>query len=335
MPQAYVPVVPPNLADASHVKPQGTDLTDKQRAEFEKVLTYFSQENYQLPEVEEEKASLSDEEKCWLSFECMLRYLRATKWAGSDAAIKRIEGTLRWRREFGFYDKLTAEYVEPEAVTGKMVIFGFDVDGRPALYLCPSRQNTNEGTGQIEFTFWMLERVIDLMGPGIENLDLMINFADKAKNPTLGVARTVLSHLQTHYPEHLGKAIIINLPFLVNAFFKVITPFVDPVTRPKMRFNPEIVKEGIFTQDACWKEFGGDVEFVYEHDKYWPALVGLVNERKKKRMERWKALGGRVGLKEWDMRSEGEEEELEKVEVEHVQVCCYCRVGKAAYRSRD
>lgn len=166
----------------------------------------------------------------------------------------------------------------------------------------------------------------------------MINFADKAKNPSLGVARTVrlspqlhfisyieinfpfqvLNHLQTHYPEHLGKAIIINLPFLVNAFFKVITPFVDPVTRPKMRFNPEIVKEGIFTPEACWKEFGGEIEFVYEHEKYWGKLVGLVNERKKRQLERWKALGGRVGLKEWDVRS-GEDskrtEEAEKTEV--------------------
>ena len=42
------------------------------------------------------------------------RYLRATKWVSSDAAIKRIEETLRWRREFGFYDKLNKEYVEPE-----------------------------------------------------------------------------------------------------------------------------------------------------------------------------------------------------------------------------
>ena len=69
----------------------------------------------------------------------------------------------------------------------------------------------------------------------------MINFADRAKNPSLGTARTVLSILQNHYPERLGLAIIINIPFLVNAFFKLITPFIDPITRAKMKFNSSVL----------------------------------------------------------------------------------------------
>ena len=78
-----------------------------------------------------------------------------------------------------------------------------------------------------------------------------------------------------------------------------------------MRFNPEIVKEGIFDKDLCWKEFGGDIEFVYEHEKYWPALIELVEERKKKKLEKWKKLGGTVGLKEWDFKRVDEESESE------------------------
>jgi hypothetical protein len=43
------------------------------------------------------------------------RYLRATQWAGAQAAIKRLEETLRWRREFGIVgEKGTWQYVEPE-----------------------------------------------------------------------------------------------------------------------------------------------------------------------------------------------------------------------------
>ena len=32
----------------------------------------------------------------------------------------------------------------------------------------PSRQNTDEPTRQIQYTVWMLERAIDLTGPGVE-----------------------------------------------------------------------------------------------------------------------------------------------------------------------
>lgn len=117
-----------------------------------------------------------------------LRYLRATKWKTPEAAIERLEATLKWRREYGLYDVVTDAHVEPEvsfyrlmfllllhaltrlqqAVTGKEVLFGYDVDGRPAFYMFPSRQNTDEPTRQIQFAVWMLERGLDLMGPGVE-----------------------------------------------------------------------------------------------------------------------------------------------------------------------
>jgi hypothetical protein len=34
--------------------------------------------------------------------------------------------------------------------------------------MIPSRQNTEEPTRQVQFTVWMLERTIDMMGPGVE-----------------------------------------------------------------------------------------------------------------------------------------------------------------------
>jgi hypothetical protein len=103
-------------------------------------------------------------------------------------AIERLEGTLKWRRGYGIYD-LTAEHVEPEvrfyapsshcvqwglkilrekALTGKMITFGYDTHRRPAVYMIPSRQNTEESPRQIQFTVWMLERALELAGPSVE-----------------------------------------------------------------------------------------------------------------------------------------------------------------------
>jgi len=55
-----------------------------------------------------------------------------------------------------------------KAVTGKMIVFGYDKDRRPALYMIPSRQNTEESPRQMQYTVWMLERALDLAGPGVE-----------------------------------------------------------------------------------------------------------------------------------------------------------------------
>jgi len=207
-----------------------------------------------------------------------------------------------------------------QSVTGKEVIFGYDVKGRPALYMIPSRQNTSEPTRQLQFAVWMLERSIDLMGPGVESLDLLINFADKAKNPSISTARQMLHILQSHYPERLGLALIINVPFLVNAFFKIVMPFVDPVTRNKVKFNPNIFDDGYMTRDQVMKDWwDGEREFEWDHSKYWPALTKMCEERRNAQMERWRELGATIGLSEREMKSAGSEGAAHK-HTEPVQV---------------
>ncbi|KAG8751243.1 hypothetical protein FRC12_012528 [Ceratobasidium sp. 428] len=202
-------------------------LNEDQEKAYGIILKHYSSPSYLIPNIAAEKGALTEEEQFWLTRECLLRYLRASKWVLATT-ITRLDDTLRWRREYGLYDLITPEHVEPESLTGKEQLAGYDAERRPALYMLPSRQNTDESTRQLQFAVWMLERAIDVMGPGVENLDLLINFADRSKNPALGTARTMLNILQNHYPERLGLALIINVPMLVNLFFKAIMPFVDP-----------------------------------------------------------------------------------------------------------
>lgn len=147
--------------------------------------------------------------------ECLLRYLRATKWNTAEAE-KRLLGTLTWRREYGVED-LTGEHVGIESETGKQFIVGWDIAARPCHYLSPGRQNTEPSPRQVQHLVFMLERVIDLMVPGQETLALLINFkSSKTRTntaPGIGQGREVLNILQTHYPERLGRALIINSMF--------------------------------------------------------------------------------------------------------------------------
>lgn len=103
-----------------------------------------------------------------------------------------------------------------QGVTGKILLYGYDNDHRPSLYMLPSRQNTDGPERQIQYTVWNIERAIDLMEQGTERCDadvnqddmtyeppnicvtslvLLIDFSDKAKNPSIATARTVSSSL--------------------------------------------------------------------------------------------------------------------------------------------
>lgn len=81
-------------------------------------------------------------------------------------------------------------------------------------------------------------------------------------------------------------------------------PLVDPVTRDKVRFNPNVVEEGLVDADKLMNVsgWGGSVDFDYDHAKYWPALIELCKTRREEQMARWKALGGRVGIDEWSIK---------------------------------
>lgn len=83
---------------------------------------------------------------------------------------------------------------------------------RPCLYLNPAKQNTKKSDKQIQHLVFMLERVIDLMVPGQETLSLLVNFKESGSgsNPSVGQGRQTLNILQTHYPERLGRALVIN-----------------------------------------------------------------------------------------------------------------------------
>jgi hypothetical protein len=191
-------------------KPELTeDQKTKYKALLEKVKAFTE---VQCPKETEKSGPLKDHEKAWLTRECLLRYLRATKWVVDDAA-KRLLGTLAWRREYGI-DDFTPEYISPEQETGKQIIMGYDKEGRPLNYLNPGRQNTDASPRQIHHLFYMIERVVDLMPADVETLCLLINFKPtKQRQNTsvpIGTAREVLSILQNHYPERLGKALIIN-----------------------------------------------------------------------------------------------------------------------------
>lgn len=185
-------------------------LTTEQQAKYDQVLAAVSDWTT-IPISNDKNAKavpLEDHERMFLTRQCLLRYLRATKWKVPDA-LQRLQSTLSWRREYGA-DTFTADYISPENETGKQLVLGYDNNARPCLYLNPAKQNTKMSDRQIHHLSFMLDRVLDMLPPGQETTCLLINFKGAASGnvPTAGQARAVLNILQNHNPERLGKALI-------------------------------------------------------------------------------------------------------------------------------
>lgn len=205
------PIRTPFPKPLSNCKPiERPALTKEQTTKYHDLLTVVKSWET-LPASAAKSAPalpLTDNEKLWLTRECLLRYLRASSWSAVEAP-KRLMNTLIWRRDFNV-ETITADQVSIESETGKQHVLGFDNNARPCLFMNPGKQNTKKSERQIEHVVFMLERVIDMAPAGQETTALLINFKNSSTSgsPSVAQGRNVLNILQSHYPERLGRACI-------------------------------------------------------------------------------------------------------------------------------
>ncbi|KAG0263365.1 hypothetical protein BG011_008886 [Mortierella polycephala] len=178
----------------------------------------------------------SDAQKRWADDGCLVRYLKSKKWNLQESK-QAVQDTILWRDQYK-PDVPDKEMLWTETVPGKLYVSGFDMESRPLLYMKPRLENTAASPAQIRHVVYHLEVALALMPEGTQNLCIIIDFAGSSmtKNPGVAVAREIIHVLGSHYPERLGKAYIIHAPWFFFPFYKLISPFIDPVTKDKINF---------------------------------------------------------------------------------------------------
>ena len=73
----------------------------------------------------------------------------------------------------------------------------------------------------------------------------------------------------------------------------MISPFIDPVTKEKMKFNEDLRK--YVPPQQLQKANGGDLNFEYDHKLYWPALNAECDRRRAAYKQRWIDAGKKIG----------------------------------------
>jgi len=68
------------------------------------------------------------------------------------------------------------------------------------------------------------------------------------------------------------------------------------VTREKLKFNEDLRQHVPPAQ--LISTYGGDVEFVYDHQVYWPELIKLAAQKREEQRIRWESGGKKVGESE-------------------------------------
>ncbi|GHJ89955.1 hypothetical protein NliqN6_6357 [Naganishia liquefaciens] len=291
----------------------------EEEAKVQSLIEYFGKEGYDV--TGSEKDGLTEWEMMFLSREGIIRFLIATKW-DEDATIKRLEKCLAWRRKEEIDDiDLISNKVEAEyARTGGQIILGYTSNSQPVIVMQVNKRDTPPSyTGLLQL-FFLLERSMDLMPPGVTKTSFIVDFAGKRKYTTpISLAKEWVSVLQDCYPERLAVGAIVNIPWVVNIFLQAVYVFLDPVTKSKIVLNPSLKPAPtaapstakawppqslaeVIPADQLLTQYGGTRELVWgeeTHKAYWSALMEVCRDRRERYRAKWREMGGGIGKSEF------------------------------------
>ncbi|CAO1947117.1 unnamed protein product [Urochloa humidicola] len=167
------------------------------------------------------------------------RFLRARDHNVGKAAAMFIK-FLKWRREAAPDGFVPEDKVRRELSQDKFFLGGVDRTGRPILVAFPARHySANRDMAEYKsFVVYIFDKIcariprgqekflaiVDLQGWGYANCDIRAYIAS-------------IEIMQSYYPERLGKALMINVPYIFMKVWKtMIYPFIDANTRDKFVF---------------------------------------------------------------------------------------------------
>ena len=186
------------------------------------------------------------------------RHLVAEK-GNTVAAIQKMKSTIAFREDMNidamrqcFYNlnyeesKVLTQMrkgLERELSDGKHIVRGHDLANHSFFIIFPRRYTSFDQDWYLKGKLYSLERAIAyterISGGTVEKVNVVFDYKDyvpEKHEPPLSLIKELLFCLRDHYPERLEHMFFIDAPFRFRAFWALVKPFIDPVTKRKIQF---------------------------------------------------------------------------------------------------
>ena len=186
--------------------------------------------------------------------------------------------------------------IEEELRKGKFVFRGFDLGGRPIIYI--RSKNFDPATRDLDKArlacVWAMERCISRMEGDVEKLTCVWDRRGFSlrKNLDLDLIKAMAKTMQDVYPERLFRAYIYPTNLVFRTVWKIVASFMDPNTRDKVK---PVATEGDFLKyvahDQLLADLGGGDQWEFDAETLIAEALAEEREyeqRDKKAMEKEK-----------------------------------------------
>ncbi|KAK3166388.1 hypothetical protein QOZ80_1AG0045130 [Eleusine coracana subsp. coracana] len=167
------------------------------------------------------------------------RFLRARD-HNVDKASAMLLKFIRWRMEVAPDGFVPEERVRRELAYDKVCMGGVDRTGRPIVVAFPTRHfPANRDMAEFKsFVIYIFEKICARMPRGQERFLCIVDLKGWGWYANCDVRAYIaaIEIMQNYYPERLGKALMINVPYMFMKAWKLVYPFIDNKTRDKFVF---------------------------------------------------------------------------------------------------
>ncbi|MEQ2169147.1 Motile sperm domain-containing protein 2, partial [Goodea atripinnis] len=154
-----------------------------------------------------------------------------------DDALKMIDESLLWRKEFGINDVSESTIPRWMFETGAVYLHGYDKEGNK-LFWFKVKLHIKDAKSVVDkkkyVAFWLeryakkepgmpLTVVFDMTDSGISNIDM-------------DFVKYVINCFKVYYPKFLSKMVIVDMPWIMNAAWKIVKSWLGPEAVAKLKF---------------------------------------------------------------------------------------------------
>ncbi|KAJ8255516.1 hypothetical protein COCON_G00193800 [Conger conger] len=182
-----------------------------------------------------------------------------------DDALKMIDESLQWRREFRLNDLTEGCIPKWMFETGAVYLHGYDKEGNK---LCsPVKLHIKDAKTLQEkkkyVAFWLeryarrepgmpLTVVFDMSESGLSNIDM-------------DFVRYIINCFKVYYPKFLSKMIMYEMPWIMNAAWKIVKTWLGPEAISKLKFVSKSEVQTFIGPEYLPAYMGGTDAFKYSY----------------------------------------------------------------------
>lgn len=184
-----------------------------------------------------------------------------------DEAANMIATCLKWRKEFGVHEIKESDLKESILERGSLYSHNRDKDGKKLLVLSIGRHV--KGAEKMEdlkkFFIYIMERlereengdeitmVFDCRNAGIKNLDMEF-------------VQFVIGVFKDYYPNMLNYILVFEMPWVLNAAWKIIKGWLPAAGVKKIRFLTKATMGEYVNDQNRFEYWGGSDPWEYEYE---------------------------------------------------------------------